>query len=1028
MPFERYLRADEDSGVAYDHGSCSQFSHPAASNAVQFQIPHFMLDGPPILAPGGGAEVLPAGLLDSPHSLASSWLTNSGFVPFNSAARHQQADSEPTSSIAFDLLPYGSPDHHVFHTSFPPAPAPVFTENHLAESDQVSPPSSYQSHLQPALSYPFFVPPRISAPPTAPLPMSSALAGAVYSTSGFDLLSLLARVANRPYPIVNLGPVDLSCSFTVADVRRHDSPIVYASPSFYRLTGYSEQEVIGRNCRFLQSPTGHVARGEVRQSVLRDAVAYMRKALASGKECQASLVNYRKGGQPFINLVTVIPLRGGVHGRSNEADDIVYHVGFQVDLTEQPRVLDQLRNGSYCTSYGTWTSPGIPNSLATPEQMAGAGTLVLPPRSSKTSHLIGGAVSRDLRNLITDNTFADAVPISTSVNISGTVAPDPGGTTTPLSSLSAPASNPVPVTIPSSSAILTGALSTPLAPISPALSLLLLELLPDFLLVLSLKGSFLYVAPSVRLVLGYEPHELVGRSIADVCHPADLVPLMRELKEGSISAGGTLGGSGSTATCPPASPGDGAHPLGVPKPVDLLFRAAPKTTVHPLPPFSHTTSALPLTTNSATPVACSDTPTESSASDSESTSRPYVWLECRGRLHVEPGKGRKAIILSGRARWMPIVRWDTIKRVGGVGVGVLGASSSSEPNPQAVTAGQGSKEGSPAEHQEFWALLAPAGTFLVASAGVRDILGWGVGEIIGRSLWGMVGDGMASSAAIRAQVERELARLSEEEVRMLWPELHGLNSMLSSQVIAETGNPKPTVLSVTLVTRSGHAVPVRIVFYRTPRAHTHLPTGGLANPRGNPLCPLVCQVSVLPPGAPIGMVSVSSASCPNSSREAAVGSGEAGPRIIRPGDTALFEELDTARGSSWQYELQQLKFANQRLHEELETLEGIGTDALATESVAADNSTNGVSSIPTSMSGLAAPPQPSPLNKLHAETPYHSLFPHGSPGTLCQSRPAAQTSEHDRAHASDIIDWSSIVSHGLSVPLKRAWNSDDRAI
>ncbi|KAI6106899.1 PAS domain-containing protein [Pisolithus croceorrhizus] len=1012
MPFERYLRADEDDGVGYDHGSNSQFNHPAALNAIQFQIPHFMLNGPPILAPGGGAEVLPAGLLDSPDSFASSWLTNSGFVPFHSAARHQQADNEPTSSIAFDLLTYSPPDDHVSHTPFPPAPAPLFTENHhpvLAQSDQVSPSSSYQSHLQPALSHSFLVPPQLSPPPAAPLPMSSALALPVYSTSGFDLLSILARVANRPYPIVNLGPVDLSCSFAIADVRRHDSPIVYASPSFYSLTGYSEQEVIGRNCRFLQSPTGHVARGEVRQSVLRDTVAYMRKALASGKECQASLVNYRKGGQPFINLVTVIPLRGGVHGRPNEADDIVYHVGFQVDLTEQPRrILDQLRNGSYCTAYGTWTSPGIPNSLAPPQQMTGAGALVLPPRSSKTSHLMGGAVSRDLRNLITDNTFADAVPISTSVNISGTVAPDPGGTTTPLSCLSAPASSSVPITMPSSSAILTGTPSSPLAPISPALSLLLLELLPDFLLVLSLKGSFLYVAPSVRLVLGYEPHELVGRSIADVCHPADLVPLMRELKEGSVSAGGTLGTSGS---CPPGSPGDGAHPLGVPKPVDLLFRAAPKTAVHPLPPFSPSTSAPALTTNTVTPVASSDIPTESDASDPGSTSRPYIWLECRGRLHVEPGKGRKAIILSGRARWMPTVRWDTIKCVGGVGVGILGGSSSPEPKPQAVPAGQGSKAVSLAEAQEFWALLAPAGTFLVASAGVRDVLGWGVGEIIGRSLWGMVADGMASGVAIPVRVETELARLSEEEV------------------IAETGNPKPTVLSVTLVARSGHTVPVRIVFYRTPRAHTHLPTGGLANPRGNSLCPLVCQVSVLPPGTLTGMVSVSSSSCPSSSRDAAVSSGDAGPWLMHPGDAALFEELDTARGSSWQYELQQLKFANQRLHEELETLEGTSTDVLATESVTADNSINGASSVPTSMNELSAPMQPSPANQLHTEVSYQSLFPsNSSTGTLSHPHPVAQASEQPRAHTSGIVDWSAMVSHGLSVPLKRAWNSDDRAI
>lgn len=999
MPFERYLRPNEEEDtVVYDHGG--QFSHPAAvfNNAIQFQIPHFMLNGPPILAPGGGAEVLPLGLLDSPDSLASSWLTNSGFVPFHTAAKHHQADTEPTSSDAFDLLAYNQADDHVSLQ-----PAPGFTEHSPlpAQHDQVVPPSSYQAHLQPSLSHSFVVvPPQISPPPTAPLPISSppALALPVYSTSGFDLLPILARVTNRPYPTVNLGPVDLSCSFAVADVRRHDSPIVYASPSFYRLTGYSEHEVIGRNCRFLQSPTGHVARGEPRQSVLREPVAYMRKALASGKECQASLVNYRKGGQPFINLVTVVPLRGGVHGGPNEADDIVYHVGFQVDLTEQPRrILDKLRDGSYCTTYSAWASSGLPDCLAIPQQTAGACALVLPPRSSKTSHLTGGAVSRDLRNLITDNTFADAVPISTSVNISGTVAPDPGGTTTPLSSLSTPASNSAHVTMSSSSAILSSASSSPLAPISPALSLLLLELLPDFLLVLSLKGSFLYVAPSVRLVLGYEPHELVGRSIADVCHPADLVPLMRELKEGSVGVGGTLASSGSGAGCPPGSPGDSTHPLGMPKPVDLLFRAAPKTPAHPLPPLSSSTPAPASTTNATTPDASSDIPTTSGTPDAEGASRSYIWLECRGRLHVEPGKGRKAIILSGRARWMPAVRWDTIKRAGGVGVGILGANSCSpEPNPQVVPAGQGSNAASLAEPQEFWALLAPGGTFLVASGGVRDVLGWGVGEIIGRSLWGMVADGMASGVAIRAQVEAELARQFEEEV------------------IADTGDPKLTVLSVTLVTRNGHTAPVRIVFYCTPRAHTHLPAGGLANPRGSPLCPLVCQVSVLPPGTLTGMVSVSSSSRQRSPRDAAVNSGDAGPLVMHPGDAALFEELDTTRGSSWQYELQQLKYANQRLHEELETLEGIGTGTPATESVRADDAASALPSVPVPMLSPSSNQSPFP--------------PNPTAGTLSHPHHEVQASEHPHVLASGIIDWSSIVGHSLSVPLKRAWNSNDRAM
>ena len=54
----------------------------------------------------------------------------------------------------------------------------------------------------------------------------------LYSTTGFDMLGILARVASRPNPTIVLGPVDLSCSFVVVDVRRYDHPIVYASETF----------------------------------------------------------------------------------------------------------------------------------------------------------------------------------------------------------------------------------------------------------------------------------------------------------------------------------------------------------------------------------------------------------------------------------------------------------------------------------------------------------------------------------------------------------------------------------------------------------------------------------------------------------------------------------------------------------------------------------------------------------------------------------------------------------------------------
>jgi hypothetical protein len=90
---------------------------------------------------------------------------------------------------------------------------------------------------------------------SARLSNPSAFGFPIYSTSGFDVLSIMARVATQPNPTLKLGPVDSSCSSAIVDVRRFDSPIVYTSPGSMTLTGYAEHEVLGRNCCFLQART-----------------------------------------------------------------------------------------------------------------------------------------------------------------------------------------------------------------------------------------------------------------------------------------------------------------------------------------------------------------------------------------------------------------------------------------------------------------------------------------------------------------------------------------------------------------------------------------------------------------------------------------------------------------------------------------------------------------------------------------------------------------------------------------------------
>lgn len=131
--------------------------------------------------------------------------------------------------------------------------------------------------------------------------MSPPLAG-VYSNTGFDMINILSRLMNRPNPQIQLGPIDLSCSFVVSDANQYDCPVIYCSPAFERLTGYTNNEIVGKNCRFLQSPDGQVTCGSRRQHTDNQAVYHLKAQLNQGKEHQASIINYRKGGQVKIAI------------------------------------------------------------------------------------------------------------------------------------------------------------------------------------------------------------------------------------------------------------------------------------------------------------------------------------------------------------------------------------------------------------------------------------------------------------------------------------------------------------------------------------------------------------------------------------------------------------------------------------------------------------------------------------------------------------------------------------------------------
>jgi phosphoserine phosphatase RsbU/P len=104
---------------------------------------------------------------------------------------------------------------------------------------------------------------------------------------------------------------------TIADARLPDNPIIYANAGFERLTGYSIEEVLGRNCRFLQGPDTD-----------RDTLERLRSAVRQKQACTVQLLNYRKDGTSFWNRLSITPVR-------DASGNVTHFIGVQSDVTEQ---------------------------------------------------------------------------------------------------------------------------------------------------------------------------------------------------------------------------------------------------------------------------------------------------------------------------------------------------------------------------------------------------------------------------------------------------------------------------------------------------------------------------------------------------------------------------------------------------------------------------------------------------------------------------------------------------------------------
>lgn len=117
----------------------------------------------------------------------------------------------------------------------------------------------------------------------------------------------------RPSPIAAI----------VTDARVPDNPIIAANQAFEQLTGYSENELIGRNCRFLAGPDTESA-----------GSAALRHAIATATPTIVELINYRKDGTRFLNAVMIAPVLDG-NGEPS------FFVGSQMEVAQDQQTISR---------------------------------------------------------------------------------------------------------------------------------------------------------------------------------------------------------------------------------------------------------------------------------------------------------------------------------------------------------------------------------------------------------------------------------------------------------------------------------------------------------------------------------------------------------------------------------------------------------------------------------------------------------------------------------------------------------------
>ena len=139
-----------------------------------------------------------------------------------------------------------------------------------------------------------------------------------------------------------LNCTEKGVAWVVSDPNLPDMPIVFASDGFCALTGYDREDIVGKNCRFLQG-----------EGTNKADVQIIRDGIKNQEDISICLLNYRKNGTKFFNQFFLCPLYGP------ESKTVpVYYLGVQAEVDKYKCGQNDMNIG-YAGLYSVYKPPSI---------------------------------------------------------------------------------------------------------------------------------------------------------------------------------------------------------------------------------------------------------------------------------------------------------------------------------------------------------------------------------------------------------------------------------------------------------------------------------------------------------------------------------------------------------------------------------------------------------------------------------------------------------------------------------------------